>query len=443
MSTDELCLALHLLFGHLAEPETQRDNSTLDEIPEIDVTDDVTVTGFLLQMQDVGVVSDTGSDTTLGLLDQGGSSTDVEHMDMVKNYMISVVNPSLCIFGLLGNILNVFVLTHGRIKVTLGCSMERSAHTGLVALAVSDMLYCATAFCDGLLNRRQTAFESLPGLYVQIYGPYLQNVFLHTGAWLTVIMAAGRYAAICRPLQARCLVNTRVMRTAVLSSFVVWIVLDLPRIWTYEIVSIDCIRPEFTYHILDHGQLVLNDRFKMALTYIWAILGFLLPVVTLSYCNFYLVKALRESLRTRRMYCVSPKSGQASKSGARISPTLIAIVFMYLILVSPSEILHFWYYTIGKEDVEQFNLAITVTNLLQTLNFAANFVLYCIVNVHFREACMELMLGRCSSRRGMVASRQRSSFRRHYWASSSTSQNTMTRGMSLIGRRASVVETTL
>jgi len=29
----------------------------------------------------------------------------------------------------------------------------------------------------------------------------LQNTFMHTGCWLTVIMAAGRSAAICRPLQ--------------------------------------------------------------------------------------------------------------------------------------------------------------------------------------------------------------------------------------------------
>ena len=38
-------------------------------------------------------------------------------------------------------------------------------------------------------------------MYAQLYGPYLQNIFMHTGCWLTVIMAAGRYAAICRPLQ--------------------------------------------------------------------------------------------------------------------------------------------------------------------------------------------------------------------------------------------------
>jgi hypothetical protein len=228
---------------------------------------------------------------------------------------------------------------------------------------------------------------------VQTYATYFQNVFLHTGTWLTVVMAVGRYAAICRPLQARHLVGVRPTRIAVLLTFVVWTLLDLPKIWTYEVVVVDwCSPPGTRYYVLDHGLLVVRTDVKTAFTYVWALVGFFLPVMLLSYCNVHLIRALRESIRVRRLYRVSPR---ATSPGSRISPTLIAIVCMYLVLITPSELLHFYYYAVGRDSVEMFNAAIVVTNVLQTLNFAVNFVLYCIVNVHFRRTCFELVYRLC------------------------------------------------
>jgi hypothetical protein len=180
-------------------------------------------------------------------------------------------------------------------------------------------------------------------------------------------MAAGRYAAICRPLQARHLVGAKATRIAVVGTFLVWTVLELPKAWTYGVVKVECSgvgsgstgEPVIDYYILDEGYLVVHSGFKTAFTYIWASLGFwapsccsslrfFLPVVTLAYCNVHLVRALRESLRVRRLYRVSPR---ATSPGSRISPTLVAIVCMYLVLITPSELLHFYYYAIGRDDV--------------------------------------------------------------------------------------------
>ena len=128
---------------------------------------------------------------------------------------------------------------------------------------------------------------------------------------------------------------------------------------------------------------------KIAFTYLWSVLGFLLPVITLAYCNIHLVRALRESRRIRRLYrCTTTR---ATSCGSRVTPTLVAVVCMYILLISPAELLQFYYYAVQQESVELFNTAIVATNVLQTMNFAFNFVLYCIVNVHFRETCKELV----------------------------------------------------
>lgn len=144
-----------------------------------------------------------------------------------------------------------------------------------------------------------------------------------------------------------------------------------------------------TFYILDSGTFVVHDTMKTAFTYIWSILGFLLPVVTLTYCNIHLVRALRESHRMRRQYQVTARA--ATSCGSRVTPTLVTVVCMYILLISPAELLQFYYYGVRQESVELFNTAIVATNVLQTMNFAFNFVLYCIVNVHFRETCKELV----------------------------------------------------
>lgn len=322
-------------------------------------------------------------------------------LELVKFVLSSVAIPVLCLFGIIGNLLSILVLTRRRMKASMDSTMEQAAHASLIALAVSDMGYCLSTAAMSMLTRHQTVYDRLTvAMFVRILVPGIQNTFMHTSTWLTVIMAAGRYAAICRPLQARYLVGVRATRAAVVVTFVVWTVLELPRYWTYEVHELPC-QPH-TYFVLDHGAFVLNRALKTTFTYVWAIIGFFCPFCVLAYCNFYLIRALRESIRMRQFYRVSPKT---ATYGSRITPTMVAIVCMFLVLVTPSEILHFYYYTISHHSVELFSVAIALTNVLQTINFAFSFVLYCVVNVHFWETWKGLVF--CFVRREWHRGRRR------------------------------------
>ena len=140
-------------------------------------------------------------------------------------------------------------------------------------------------------------------------------------------------------------------------------------------------------YVLDRGYFSRHRTFRITMMYIWFVLGFFIPVSTLAFCNIKLIQTLRQSWRMRREFSTNTVTSQAGK---RITPTLVAIVVMFIILVSPSEVANFMYYIIGTAQVEGFRLAIVITNMLHTLNFAINFILYCVVNVHFRETMMEL-----------------------------------------------------
>lgn len=123
------------------------------------------------------------------------------------------------------------------------------------------------------------------------------------------------------------------------------------------------------FYIVDVGKFVLDSTVYTAFNYVWSLLGFVLPVLTLIYCNVYMVRALRESRRMRRLYAVN--ATVATSCGSRVTPTLVAVVCMYLVLITPSELMQFYYYIVRRDSVELFNTAIvfrtSATNCLERL----------------------------------------------------------------------------
>jgi len=69
---------------------------------------------------------------------------------------------------------------------------------------------------------------------------------------------------------------------------------------------------------------------------------------------------------------------------------LIAIVVFFLLLVTPSELLHLCYYLVRDDSAPSFELALVFANVLQTANFALNFLLYCACNSQFRDTWKHL-----------------------------------------------------
>ena len=117
-------------------------------------------------------------------------------------------------------------------------------------------------------------------------------------------------------------------------------------------------------------------------------LGILIPMLILSICNCSLIKALRRSNRMRRHFRVQPAANNSSK---RITLTLIVIMIAFLILVFPSEIMDLFADQIRKNQTEVFLTVRAFANVFQIINFAFNFILYCVVNVHFRGMLLQML----------------------------------------------------
>lgn len=374
----------------------------------------------------------TNNDVTVSDADviSGGLNLDAER---VKYVLLSIVNPTLCVVGLVGNTLNVIVMTRRRMRSSLDGRMERAARTGLVSLAAADMICCAVSLAIALFGVERTFFRSSRDdrfrMLVVAYGPYVQNAVARTSTWLTVVTAVGRYFAICRPLQTRHVAaEPLTTRVAVTVAFVGCAIMELPTAWTYRIVSIDCRSPtgndddvtsgvdDAMYYMLDLGPFGSDDRLRTASTVVGAVVGFLLPAAILSFCTARLLAALRESTRIARCCQVDARQSYkrrtagdsmsnnshggsgSSARGRRLTVTLVAIVVCFLLLISPSELLHMFYYAVQREHWDSVDVAIAVANVLTTANFALNFVLYCAFNSQFRATWRHLFCPRLTTR---------------------------------------------
>ncbi|ELT88858.1 hypothetical protein CAPTEDRAFT_190670 [Capitella teleta] len=301
-----------------------------------------------------------------------------------------VIIPLLGVFGIVGNLLNLTILTFRYRKREVDV-LEKGALLGLIALAVSDSFFCIWLLPSAAWPKSKTIFEKRNAeLFFRMYGAYFSNVFIKTSTWLTMIIAMARYLGICYPLRARILIGLLSTKIAVVASFILWLLLCLPHLWSYAILDVDIEFENVNMTcVLNTGPFSQNIDFRLSMTYSWAVIGYFVPVAILTFCNICLIRALRQSemLRARTARGQSTRSRDVHH---KITVTLICLVAMFLLLVSPSEFLHFYLDVGAREHFASQELAVVITNLLQTINFACHFVLYVTVNVTFRRTLFKV-----------------------------------------------------
>lgn len=250
------------------------------------------------------------------------------------------------------------------------------------------------------------------------------NVFVFSCTWLTVIMALGRYVAVCRPLHARGCINLRATRVSICAVFAASILINIPRFMHYQVQRFSCenlvVEENLTgppegidcpcafYH-QNPGSLFENKTFVFFYNLAWSILALIIPLIVLTVCNVCLIRALRHSYQIQKQ-C---RANKPKDSGHAITPTLIALIIMFIVLVGPSGILSFFRDAVKVSSSAYYNYmsALVFTNGFVLINFAVNFVLYCVVNAKFRKiatetlCCLWVVYRRRPSRLGSVYSR--------------------------------------
>ena len=299
--------------------------------------------------------------------------------------------PIICACGFLGNVLNLVILAGKRIQRSLK-HREQSANTCLIALAFADMMFCIMAFPTTFLPSDGRYEYKGFMLYYSVYCAAIINIFIMTSTWLTVSMATERYLAICHPLRSRNFISLQRTKVAIVMVYLLSTVFNLPVFLRYHIKHNKC--GNVTWYSSDI-TIILSDNFDHAYRAIWAIVGNLIPLLLLFIFNFCLMREIHKSYAMRKQM-----NGQTCRihhyqreSSNRVTITLLAIVIMFFILVAPSEVIKHVAYLTGSDLSRNYTYLTVevITNLMQTINFSANFILYCIINRSFRRRMQEML----------------------------------------------------
>ena len=366
--------------------------STFSLVPAVDV---LTVQPYNLSSQNASTWHEEQNTGSAIFPSPLPSHTSTEDYDTKYKTIYDIFNcyltPVLCVFGCLGNIINVIVLTHRRFCMLNGC--ESGSRVGLVVLALSDMLFCIVLFPRGFLYTAKSLFTHKDfWLLYQVYGTGLVTTFILSSTWITVALAMLRYLAICHPFRIRRIDGNLCSKIVYSSIFILSAITNIPSFYQFKILTLEL--GNETMYLIDIGYMD-NRQTAGKIFQIFHLLFFLVfPLALLVFCNISLIRALRKSQRIRQQFNVPT---HLAKSQNRITLMLIIIAVSFLILVLPSEIMGFFidFVKMDYKRTEVFLLMRTFANLLQLISFSCNFLIYCFCNLHFRKVIRDIVL--CSN----------------------------------------------
>lgn len=320
----------------------------------------------------------------------------------VKVQWMWVLLPMISSVGIAGNVLNLLVLTKKRISSPMR-KLERSANLGLTSLAVSDLLFSLMVLPHPFVDRtQQIVLSNLRfGLYYKVYGVPAINTLLMTSTWLIVMLAVDRYIVLFYPLKAKCILGLRRTKFIIFFIFLAAGACSIPFVLHLTVQKCEGFIDERIFYEIwprwDTSKRIVQAQ-GIYMRWIWPSIAVFIPQSILCFCNYRLVQGLKRAPINRKNSCPGQTIKEANN---RITLTLVVIVFMALVLVTPAEVLKLTnpYARWGKIG----HYVASVANLLQAVNFAFNFILYVAIDNNFRLICRNLLLGSCLGNKSLVA----------------------------------------
>lgn len=278
----------------------------------------------------------------------------------------------ICITGIVCNIINVVVLTGTKF------TLNGSTFTYLTAMAVADLTTLSLASPIGFIrcfppsHTWQHYFGQIYEIY--IYVPFV-NTFATASVWMTVAVSVERYFFVTKSRGLCSRLHTK------------WVILFI------GIASFLFHIPYFfTRRVSDSGHKEYTDWAKSFgyNVYSWIRLFFvkLLPLFLAAVFNCLLIKIVWNANQKRKSL-VYPTTVQIRRQRMQVRTTgmLITVSLVFLLCNIMEPFIHSGVYTslFGRCSIytETYALLRTVSNTLEMLSFATNFIVYCLFMKQF------------------------------------------------------------
>ena len=313
---------------------------------------------------------------------------------MYPNRMLRVyVSPVLLVLGTFGNIFSFIILAKNMLKV--------STYSYLAVLAIMDMLVLYIGLLRMWVGQFTVDIQDTANWLCKGVN-FLGYVSSDSSVWLIIAVTIERFIAVCFPLKAPRMCNTKRARMVILLVIVAICVVNAHIIWTVEL-----------RYIHNNGSYITqcdaSEDHKFLVKSVWpwvdaAIYSFV-PFVIITILNVLIIRqvigARQQRNQLQQLTVMSKINGIVYKTQAKrhcegskkLTCMLLAVSFTFLLTTLPMNLLQIVSAFLGPKDGSEdydmryakYTLARTVVELLMYINHTINFFLYCATGRKFRR----------------------------------------------------------
>ncbi|XP_066582188.1 probable G-protein coupled receptor B0563.6 isoform X2 [Prorops nasuta] len=304
---------------------------------------------------------------------------------VLKRISYGIVIPAICCFGIIGNVLNLVVLTRRNMRGTAYIYMR-----GYSAAALLAIFFCIPFSLRVLIHNEIGRWSNWPQAFYHAHLElFLGNGCLGVGVMMLVALTVERYVSVCHPGQyTRPLCGPPNLTVALipLATFLLYI----PSIFRGEITTC-LLAPSgpIIYQKRDN-QSFLDSLFYQVYKVILEMIFKVAPTVLLAAFNLRIMTVYRKSCERRRRMTLArtvssnDEDPRTFAEERRLILLLGSTSILFLLCVSPMVILNV---TLSESNLSNYPYQVfrALANLLEVIYYSMTFYIYCLFSEDFRN----------------------------------------------------------
>ncbi|XP_043286695.1 probable G-protein coupled receptor B0563.6 [Venturia canescens] len=302
----------------------------------------------------------------------------------LRRVSYGIILPAICCLGIVGNVLNLVVLTRRNMRGTAYIYMR-----GYAAAALLAILFCIPFALRVLIHKETGRWSNWPQAFYHAHLElFLGNGCLGVGVMMLLALTVERYVSVCHPGQ-----HTRPLCGPP------HIMVSLIPIATFLIYLPSLFRGEVTTCLVAPGGPLIyqkrdNLRFLHSVFYqiykiVLEVVFKVAPTILLAGLNLRIMIVYRNSCERRRRMTLSRtvSSDEDHRTFAeerRLVLLLGSTSILFLVCVSPMVILNV---TLSESNLSLYPYQVfrALANLLEVINYSITFYIYCLFSEDFRN----------------------------------------------------------
>lgn len=338
-----------------------------------------------------------GSDTITDLSNITGNHTNITHVYtemVVAQWIWIIMSPILIITGTIGNILAIAVLIRPRLR-------NHSTMLYLLVLAFADIFVLYTGLLRYWIREQYGHDYRVHSLISCRIHSFLTYFSLDFSVWLLVAVTVERFLMVKFPLKARTLCTRKHATVVIAGIFIMLVGINQHFFWMQELYTQSgmniCFPKTHDVHI-----------YFMNIVFPWIDFAIYsaIPLIFMIICNTLIIwnlvsreRRLKQSITAdQTTNCVEqclplPKSTKL----ANVTRMLLVVTCMFVVTTLPIDIylIIIPYLTADMDsqshDYAMVKLGWAIVNMLQYLNNAIHFILYCLSSSSVRKELATLV----------------------------------------------------